>query len=451
MKSLFVFGLISLGALSFSQTVPKLDFQRGGDISYIPQLESKGIKFFDGGLKADPVATFSKHGWNTARLRVWVNPSDHWCDQAHTFAMAKRIKAAGMRLIIDFHYSDTWADPGHQDVPAAWAKLTHPQLVTTVRNYTRDFVKGLIAQGTVPYEVNVGNEVSGGMMWPDGKLYTGDQKAQWGKFTDLLKAGILGVKDAQGSNSILIGIHIDRGGDNGGSRYFYDQLKSYGVPYDLIGLSYYLWWQGPIDNLVANINDLGQRYGKDVVVAETMYPYSLTPTNPNGWITKASQIDSRFPATSAGQRDYLTSLESVIQQVPGNHGGGLVYWAPECVFSDWTTAFDNMSVFDRGNDRLPGMDAIGGAVTVTPNTLVLSAGQKKSVLIQLPGKTLLADTTVLVSSNSPSVLVPATAVIAKGASGVNVIIEGKSITKTPAVVLIYWAGSAVKISVTVTK
>ncbi len=391
--------IVAIAALQFAQQ----PFLRAADISFIPEIESEGGVYYDNGVAADPVEIFAKNGLNAARLRVWVNPSPEWCDQAQTYAMAKRVVAAGMKLVIDFHYSDTWADPGHQTTPAAWASLSHTQLVAEVKAYTHSFISGLIAQGTAPWGVQIGNEITSGILWPDG--YLDGTAGQWQKFTDLVKAGVQGVKDAQGANPIKIIIHIDRGGDNSGARYFFNNLESYNVPFDIIGLSYYTWWHGPVENMVTNVNDLGPRYKKPIFIAETMYPWTLTLWGNWGrQVTSISQADPSFPATFAGQTSYVDSILAIVQDIPGGYGAGVFYWAPEYIDDPvYDSSLDNAILFDEQDNAVPALPAFGGAFQVqTAVTKVYGAGSISGT-VTLPGEIEMEPATISLSSSAPAV------------------------------------------------
>lgn len=400
---------------AFAQRGPL--FWKGGDISFIPQIESEGGIYTSGDRIIDPVSTLATHGWNVARLRVWVDPKEGWCGRDRTYEMAKRIAKSGMKLIIDFHYSDGWADPGHQPIPMAWKGLSHEGLVRRVRGYTSSFIQGLITQGTPPIAVQVGNEITAGIMWPDGKL--DGTEAQWVKFTDLLKAAIQGVRDAEGAHPITVAIHIDRGGDNAGVRWFFDHLVQHHVSFDAIGLSYYLWWHGSISNLVANLNDTALRYGKPVYIAETMYPFSLTGKKENHRVYSNDQIDPRFPATQTGQADYLISLLTVEANLPNKLGLGLLYWAPELIDDPIRSSqpLDNLSLFDSKGSPTAGVDAVGGNFGLTLDRATKAPSHRVAIKVVLCAIPRLSDTAINLESNYPTILsVPPTVIVKAGSN-----------------------------------
>ncbi|HEV2472342.1 MAG TPA: glycosyl hydrolase 53 family protein, partial [Chthonomonadales bacterium] len=223
-----------------------IPFVTGGDVSLLTSLEQSGVVYRDGGKVEDCLQIFKNYGCNIMRLRIWVNPSHQGVfvnDLPYTIALGKRIKDAGLKLLLDFHYSDGWADPGKQYKPAAWKDLAFPQLVQAVHDYSKDVIAQMRQGGAMPDMVQVGNEITPGMLWPDGKIDIGG----WTHFADLVKAGIQGVKDgAAPDRSPLIVIHIDRGGDAAGTRRFFDKMNDQGVKYDIIGESFYPYWHGPL-------------------------------------------------------------------------------------------------------------------------------------------------------------------------------------------------------------
>ena len=240
----------------------------GADISFLPQMESRGTKFSDNGVDGDPLEIMKAHGFNYIRLRIFVNPENpkgysptkSFCDLAHTEAMAKRIKAAGMKFLLDFHYSDYWADPQQQNEPKAWLGEDFTALKKSLYDYTVNVMKALKDQGTTPDMVQVGNEINHGMVWPTGAISNLDSLAQ------LIYAGVKGVKAVSPSTSIML--HIALGGQNAEARFFLDNMEKRNVPFDVIGLSYYPKWHGSPTDLKYNMADLAKRYPQQVMVAE---------------------------------------------------------------------------------------------------------------------------------------------------------------------------------------
>lgn len=314
----------------------------GADVSFLQQLESKGVAFQDAGVARPGLQILKDHGYTWVRLRVMVNPISLPNDLAYTIASAKAAKALGFKVLLDFHYSDDWADPQHQIMPRAWAALPHAKLVKTTFAYTRDTIKAFRKAGAMPEMVQVGNEVSVGMMWPDGRL-----PGQWQNFADLLQEGIHGVDAGRGSASRpVIMIHIDKGGNQATTKWFLDHLAQYHVPYDVLGQSYYPWWQGSLDQLKANLAFTWETYHKDVIVVETAYDWRT------GEDFKGKPAP--FPETPEGQRDFLAALNQVVRDAPGGKLRGIFWWEPmadgaiakRALFDDQHNALPAIHVFD---------------------------------------------------------------------------------------------------------
>jgi arabinogalactan endo-1,4-beta-galactosidase len=333
-------------------------FIRGADISFLQQEEAGKAVFKDSGMVKDAVQIFADHGMNWARLRIWVHPADSVNGLVRTLAMATRIKSAGMKLLLDFHYSDWWADPGKQNKPAAWSSLPFPALEDSVYQYSFDVITALKNQNTLPDMVQPGNEISCGMLWPDGYVCgDSDKPSQWSNLAALLNAGIRGTRDAAHADSIRIMIHSDRGGDSSGAIWFFDHLTAEGVPFDVIGLSYYPWWQGTLDKLACNLNALSSRYHKDLVVVETAYPWTL------GWndsesniVGDSSQLHPGYPATPGGQNRFLYALFNTVRHA--ERGIGVFYWEPDWISAPgFSSGGENLALFDFNGNALPGISA----------------------------------------------------------------------------------------------
>lgn len=331
---------------------------RAVDCSFVPQIESIGGVFRSQSQVIDPIPFFASRGINTIRLRVWHSPADGFCDTAQTLALAQRVHAAGMKLLIDFHYSDSWADPGQQTKPAAWSSLSFVELQNQIRVYTMQVLAALSAQGTPADIVQLGNEITAGMLWDDGKIsYWGDPN--WQNLATLLNAARDGVRNSPGGDRIRIMLHIDRGADNAGTRAFFDRAEQYGVDYDMIGLSYYPWWHGGLDDLRSNLADTASRYGRPVLIAETAYPWTLAwADNQNNFVWQSTQLLPQFDATVNGQGDFLAALFDAQRRIPGNLGAGVCYWAPEFVaFVGLPSPWENLAMFDFDGEALDSWSA----------------------------------------------------------------------------------------------
>ena len=211
--------------------------------------------------------------------------------------------------------------------------------------------------------VQVGNEIIGGMLWPDGRV-TGNDPAKWDPLIKLLDAGFRAVHDAEGQNHILTMIHLDRGGDNKAARWWFDNALKGGLKFDTIGLSYYPNWHGTIDQMQQNLNDLSKRYGKDVYIVETGYPWVIDQrTRSMGHVIGDPKgLLAGFPATPEGQAQFLSKVIDVIQHVPGGKGKGLLYWAPTWISpGKRATTYDNVALFNYDGEALPSFDTLGGS------------------------------------------------------------------------------------------
>jgi arabinogalactan endo-1,4-beta-galactosidase len=286
-------------------------FARGGDISWLPQMEATGYKFYsDAGVEEDCFKILKAHGMNTIRLRAFVNPSQDkasgHCSTGETVAMALRAKKEGMRIMIDFHYSDSWADPGKQRKPAAWIGHDFPTLLNDLYNYTFDVMSALRSVGIYPEWVQVGNEIPGGMIYPEGSI------SNWPQLAQLINKGYEAIKAVSPNTKVIL--HIDQGNNNQRFRTWFDNATANGAKYDVIGFSYYPWWLPgnpdytlSIDDLGNNLKDMASRYGKEVMVVEV-----------GGEDTKVQNT-----------YDMLVAVINKVKAVPDGKGLGVIYWEPE--------------------------------------------------------------------------------------------------------------------------
>ncbi len=335
----------------------------GADISALERIEQAGGVFRNAGVAGDAITILRAHGSTLFRLRLFVHPSGQEVqvnDLGYTIRMATRVRASGAKLLLDIHYSDTWADPGHQVTPAGWDTVDVAALEQQVESYTDSAVTQLRLAGALPDIVQIGNEIDGGMLWPLGRLSSaGDSSVQWDRFTRLLKAGIRGVQGALApGDSVRIMLQFSGGGDVGGTAWFFDHLAAYGVPYDLIGLSYYPWWHGAIASLRTNLQATALRYGRDVMVVETSYPWRA-----GGWEAIATNRTwMSWPVSSRGQAGFLRDVRDAVAAVPGGHGAGVVWWYPEAVSVPGVYIWGggSLSLFDDAGNVLPAASELRG-------------------------------------------------------------------------------------------
>ncbi|MDQ3814644.1 MAG: arabinogalactan endo-1,4-beta-galactosidase, partial [Armatimonadota bacterium] len=334
--------------------VQNQEFLTGGDISLLTKIEQAGGVYRDDGQPRDLLDIFKARGCNLMRLRLWVQPSgqkDQVCDLAYTLALAQRIKRAGFKLLLDFHYSDTWADPAHQTKPAAWRDLPFDALRQQVYDYSRDTIAAFKAADALPDMVQVGNEVQGGMLWPDGKSHGSDGAFE--RFATLVKAGIEGVQAGAGGVPVPIVMHTERGGDPGGTQWFVENLIQHGVAFDVIGLSYYPVWHGPLSKLQANLKSAATRFHKPIIVVEAGYPWK-------GGNLNDKKAPMAYPATPDGQRQFLTDVIEAVRQTPEGLGRGVLWWAPEWIpTKEMGGGWSPRTLFDDDGNALPALDALG--------------------------------------------------------------------------------------------
>ena len=256
--------LASLLLSASAQTTTSQPFIVGADISGVQAAEDRGIKYSDNGVPKDIFAILKDHGFNLVRFRVFNDPTkatprdrpystQGYCDLPHTITMAKRAKAAGFKVLIDFHYSDSWADPGKQFTPSAWADLPFDELVTKLHDWTKDAIAQMRAAGAEPDMVQIGNEITPGMMTDHG-----GSTRDWVQLGRLLKAGTAAVKEVDPKIQVML--HIDKGGDNAATRRWLDNALAQGVTFDILGESCYTRWQGPPSGWKTNFDDLVVRY-----------------------------------------------------------------------------------------------------------------------------------------------------------------------------------------------
>jgi arabinogalactan endo-1,4-beta-galactosidase len=330
---------------------------RGADVSHLTKNTDHGAVYRDArGQRVDPLRLLAANNVNYARLKVWVDPADGYNAKADVLRKALRARAAGMKLLIDFHYSDAWADPGKQNKPAAWAALPFVDLTQAVYDHTSDVLSALRAQGTPADLVQVGNEINGGMLWPDGRW------DNWDGLAALLTAGSRAVHDSTPGAKVVL--HLAEGGNNGGHRWWFDNAVARGVPFDVIAVSHYTYWHGPLGYLQANLLDLSARYGKPVMVAETAYGFTTAEQDHEKNIFTADlAATAGWPATPRGQADALRDLFNTVAAVP--NALGVFYWEPTWTAVDgagWDPAdptsgdgWENQALFDYDGRALPAL------------------------------------------------------------------------------------------------
>ena len=321
-------GTVLLGCGSKNSSDPKNPtesfFAKGADVGWVTEMEASNIKFYNSaGEEKECMQILKDLGMNSIRLRAWVNPTNGWNNTKDVVVKAKRAQNLGMKLMIDFHYADSWADPGKQPKPAAWASLSFADLKTALYNYTKGVMDTLKMNDITPDWVQVGNETNDGMLWEDGRA-----SKSMSNFAQLIKSGYDAVKAV--SDTTLVIVHLSNGYDNSLFRWMFDGLKQNGATWDIIGMSLYPsyapegvnGWDTVNAHCLVNMTDMIARYNTPVMIVEVGMPYN--------------QPDIA--------KSFLADIIAKTKNIPNNKGLGVFYWEPEC-YNNWNGytlgAFDN--------------------------------------------------------------------------------------------------------------
>ena len=361
----------------------------GMDISSMDEVVKCGGKFYDGGQEKGLLEILKSYGVNYVRLRLWLEPCSGdgkpygagGNDLEVTVKLAKQVKEAGLRYLLDFQYSDFWADPGKQIKPKAWKDYGEKELETAVYAYTRDTLLTLKGNGCLPDMVQVGNEITNGLLWPEGK------KPAYDHIVCFVNAGIRGVREVE--KSIPVMLHLDHGNDQEMYKDWFDNyLRRGGEDFEVIGMSYYPVWNGNMQGLIDNMNMLAARYGKPMVVVEVSQPFTLedyaeyeglAQEQRKGYAAKPSLArELEYPATVEGQCAFMERLIREVAAVKDGLGIGYFYWEPAWLpvkGSGWATPesleymndsgpcgneWANQALFDYEGNALPALGAVAG-------------------------------------------------------------------------------------------
>lgn len=364
---------------SVSQPTPpyiNTSFVRGADVSHLMQNEYYGAVYYDSdGVQKDALQILKNHGINTVRIKVWNDPGNraftpsrlhdplgfnnvYWATR-----LAVRAREMGFRIMIDFHYSDTWADPGKQFVPHEWLGLSVPDMAEALYDFTHATLELMVDHGVTPEWVQVGNEIPGGMLWPYGQWWNTAVGGSWENLVQFLKAGHDAVKDVD--PAIKVVIHYDNSGQTAGTQSYYDNLRARGVEWDVTGLSFYPQWHGTFDQMNLTVLNLASRYNKPVNIVETAHPWTTVNYDQTG---NALGLLPGFPyaADVNGQIGFLDELVIRLKAVPAGLGEGMVYWEPEwtpVIGGGWAvgegSGWENAGVFDQNGWVLSSIDYLG--------------------------------------------------------------------------------------------
>lgn len=338
---------------------------RGADVSSLVKSEDLGGRYAsDRGRRKhweSALDILKDHGATHIRSRVWVDSADGYHGVDEVVELARRAKRAGLEVLIDLHYSDFWADPGQQAIPAAWADFSLEELEVAVYDHTYEVCSAVKRRAGAPDMIQLGNELNSGMLWPYGHTW---DPPNWENLGRLLKAGRAAVEDC--SPRTKVALHLANGGDNGAFRWWFDNITAQGVDFDIIAASYYGYWHGSLGDLQYNLNDVAARYRKDVMIVETAYPFTLDGADrTHNIIGLPEQLVAGYAPTPEGQAANLRDVLSIVRAVPEGRGLGVFYWD-----ATWTAvpgngwdpadrssgnAWENQALFDFDEVALPAM------------------------------------------------------------------------------------------------
>lgn len=311
-----------------------MEFMIGHDVSSLLSVERAGAKFYDQGREGDALEILKRYGANYVRLRLWNDPYDDQgnaygagvCNLETVLTLARRAKNLGMKWLLCLHYSDFWADPGKQWPPKAWAGFDAVQMEQAVYDYTKEILCQCAVAGLTPDMVQVGNEITNGLLWPLGR------KPEFDNIARFVKAGVRAVREAAPESIVMV--HLDNGGNNPMYVEWFDNYFARGGECDVIGLSYYPTWHGTVQELRSNMMDIAPRYGKPLVIVETSNTFTLDSYADNEKLierkgpaaTAVKQAVCPYPSTLEGQAKFTSDLLDVLDEIPDNKGIGIFWW-----------------------------------------------------------------------------------------------------------------------------
>ncbi len=335
---------------------------RGMDLSFQSELEDYNINYKDANGNTVELLDFvASKGTNLVRLKLWHTPQDGENGLDDVKGYAQRIKAKNMAFLLNFHYSDYWADPSEQTPPVAWQNMTFPEVKLAIYDYTKDVVQQLKDQNTLPEIIQIGNETNSGFLWDYGRVWDSFSN-NWSNYSDLVSEAIRGIKEVDSNNQVKIMLHHS---DVEEAVFFFNELQTFNLDFDMIGLSYYPQFHTQNLQLVQEkLAELATTFNKDILMVEVAYPFTLEwNDNQTNFIGSIGQTLSEFPPTPAGQKAYLQWLTDTINAIPNNKGVGFCYWAPDWVAfpnnettSTQGSVWENQCLFDFDLKALQALD-----------------------------------------------------------------------------------------------
>lgn len=366
------------------------DFMMGVDASMIKKvLDQGGIYYNLEGVEQDVFEILADAGVNYMRVRVWNDPFSPIgirgagdMDLETAYWIVQKARRVNMRIILDLHYSDTWADPEHQTKPYAWELLNFTELQEAVETFTYDAMMYFKNRGVTPQMIQIGNEINNGMIWEDGRIVWNDTTS-YDRLADLLKAGIRGAKSADKHVKTII--HLADGGKFPIFDDFFKEITDRDVDFDIIGASFYPFYHGTLDRLQDNLDRISEKYDKPVFVAETSYAYTqASHVNASNIFGPNQEENGGYLATIQGQATALRDVIEVVANVPNNRGLGIVYWEPAwlpVVGAGWAEAgtlatWSNQALFTYSGKALPSINVfkdVRGDEAVSVNIIGLKS------------------------------------------------------------------------------
>ncbi|WP_299361073.1 glycosyl hydrolase 53 family protein [Winogradskyella sp.] len=335
---------------------------KGMDLSFQSELEDYNIDYKDAdGNSVELLDFVQSKGTNLVRLKLWHTPQNGENGLTDVRAYAQKIKSRNMDFLLNFHYSDFWADPGSQTPPQAWQNMTFDQIRVAIYEYTKDVVTQLKAQNTLPEIIQIGNETNSGFLWDYGRVWD-DFNDNWPNYATLVSEAIRAIKEVDTENNIRIMLHHS---DVERAIFFFNELEPFNLDFDIIGLSYYPQFHTKDLNLVTSkLNELANTFNKDILMVEVAYPFTLQwNDNQTNFIGSLDQILTEFSPTPQGQKAYFEWLIETIKNIPNDHGIGFCYWAPDWVAFEGNettstdgTSWENQCLFDFELKALPALD-----------------------------------------------------------------------------------------------
>ena len=359
--------IILIHSIFLCQPIPLI---KGVDISMLEQVEDNGGLFYENGAEIDPIQLFKSKGVNTVRIKIWHSPPHGYNNLESILEIAHRLKDFELDFLLNFHYSDTWADPSNQNKPLAWQNLNFETLCDSIYLYSSHVISKLKNQNTLPKYVQIGNETDCGILWPDGYVCDeSDNDIQWDNLRALFTNAIEGINSEIDSDDTLrIISHVSSGGT-----WFFSNLMEQGITIDFLGISYYPMWHGTMESLEENIYELGNQFQKPVLILETAYPFTLSwNDDTNNILGLESQLLDAYEATPDGQFSFLNDLFILIGE--NEYGSGIFYWSPEWISTNqFGSPWENQALFDFNGEMLNAVSVFDNSnvsIKVVNNTIL---------------------------------------------------------------------------------